>query len=71
MASKIPAVTKLLQALHPGERYYLTNISASFQPDDVRSWNDDLWLFPYYTDKSMVPYDARPGGCAAAGWQSG
>ena len=71
MASKISAVTKLLQALHPGERYYLTNIYGSFGPDDVRSWNDDLWLFPYYTDKSMVPYDARPGGCAAAGWRSG
>jgi hypothetical protein len=65
----IPGVTKLFQKLHPGERYYLTNIQAyNLNPADVRQWSDDLWLFPYYTRRSMVPYDARPGGIASAAW---
>ena len=68
-AHRIPTVTKLLQKLHPGEKYYLTNIEAyRLVPSDVRSWSDDLWLFPYYTDKSMVPHDARSGGPASAAW---
>lgn len=70
-ARLFPSVTRLLQKLHPGEKYYLTNIKAfGMKPDDVRAWADDLWLFPYYTNKSFVPYDARPGGVAAATWSA-
>jgi len=69
-ARLIPTVTRFFQKLHPGERYYLTNIQASrLDPASVRGWSDDLWLFPYYTDKKFVPYDARPGGAAATAWQ--
>jgi len=65
-ARKLPTVTKLFQKLHPGEKYYLTNIQAQgLDPSDVRAWSDDLWLFPYYTNRNMVPYDARSGGAAA------
>lgn len=68
-AHRIPTVTKLFQKLHPGQQYYLTNIQArGLKPEEVRNWSDDLWLFPYYTDRSFVPYDARPGGPAAAAW---
>jgi hypothetical protein len=64
-----PAVTRLFHKLHPGERYYLTNIQAyDLKPADVRQWSDDLWLFPYYSRRGMVPYDARPGGIASAAW---
>ena len=64
-----PTVTKLCQKLHPGEKYYLTNIQAhALKPDDVRAWPDDLWLFPYYTNRDFVPYDAREGGPAAGAW---
>lgn len=59
-ASRIPTVKKLFQKLHPGERYYLTNIYANnLDPKNVREWSDDLWLFPHYTDRSYVPMDAR------------
>jgi hypothetical protein len=62
-------ISQLFQKLHPGERYYLTNIQAfQLKPADVRHWSDDLWLFPYYTNKRMVPYDARRGGPASAAW---
>jgi len=65
----VPTVTRFFQKLHPGERYYLTNIQASrLDPASVRGWTDDLWLFPYYTDRTFVPYDARRGGPAAAAW---
>lgn len=68
-AGQIPTVTALCQKLHPGEKYYLTNIQASgLKPSDVRAWSDDLWLFPYYTKRGMVPYDARAGGVATAAW---
>lgn len=68
-ASKFPNVTKLLQKLHPGERYYLTNIQATkLAPSDVRQWKDDLWMFPYYTNSSFVPYDVRNNGIASAAW---
>lgn len=68
-AQLIPTLTKLLQKLHPGEKYYLTNIKAyDLKPEDVRAWADDLWLFPYYTNRKFVPHDARPGGIAAATW---
>lgn len=54
---------------HKGETFYLTNIQAiGLKPEDVRRWKDDLWLFPYYTSELFVPYDARPGGNASAGW---
>jgi hypothetical protein len=65
----VPTVTRLLQKLHPGERYYLTNIQArGLRPAEVRQWADDLWLFPYYTDTGFVPHDARPNGPARAAW---
>lgn len=68
-ADGIPLLSKLLQKLHPGEPYYLTNIKAiGLKPEDVRSWSDDLWLFPYYTNRSFIPYDARPGGVADGAW---
>jgi hypothetical protein len=70
LAARIPTVTKLIQKLHPGERYYLTNLRArALKPDDVRQWPDDLWLFPYYTDPAMVPYDAHPGECASGAYR--
>ena len=68
-AHVIPMVKELLQKLHPGEKYYLTNIQAfSLDPEEVREWSDDLWLFPYYVDRSFVPYDARPGVPASGAW---
>jgi len=71
LAPKIRTLAKLFQKLHPGERYYLTNIQAwRLKPEDVRRWSDDLWLFPYYVDPDVVPYDARPGGPAAQAWRT-
>lgn len=68
-ADRLPVVTKLFKKLHPGERYYLTNIQAfGLKPADVRQWPEDLWLFPYYTDRERVPYDAQSGGPAEADW---
>ena len=68
-AHLIPTVTALMQKLHPGERYYLTNIQAfGLRPEAVREWADDLWLFPYYIHEEFVPFDARPGGPAVAAW---
>ena len=65
-AAKIPELTRFFQAHHPGKRFYLTNITArGLKPKRVRSWDKDLWMFPYYTDSKMVPYDAREGGAAA------
>ena len=69
LAHTIPTVAKLFQKLHPGQRYYLTNIQATgLKPDAVRQWSDDLWVFPYYVDRGFVPYDARAGGAASAAW---
>lgn len=66
---QLPTVTALCQKLHPGEKYYLTNIQAyGLKPSDVRAWSDDLWLFPYYNNRSMVPHDVRSGGVASAAW---
>lgn len=62
-----PTVTKLMQETHAGRRFYLTNIAGRFRPGDVRGWKDDLWLFPYYTNRDFVPHDARADG-PAAGW---
>jgi hypothetical protein len=68
-ARAIPTVAKLFQKLHPGARYYLTNIYASgLKPDEVRQWADDLWVFPYYVKRGFVPYDAREDGPASAAW---
>jgi hypothetical protein len=68
-AFAVPTVTKLCQKLHPGERYYLTDLQArGLNPRDVRAWVDDLWLFPYYTDPKTIPHDARPGGPASAAY---
>ena len=65
-AGRIPELTRFFQSRHPGKRFYLTNITArSLKPKRVRLWDNDLWMFPYYTDKSMVPMDAREGGAAA------
>lgn len=66
----LPTVTTLCQKLHPGERYYLTNLNASgLLPRDVRDWPDDLWLFPYYTDPDLIPQDALPGKPASAAYR--
>lgn len=65
-ASKIPELTSFFQSRHPGKKFYLTNITArGLKPRQVRNWDNDLWMFPYYTDKKMIPYDAREGGPAA------
>lgn len=65
----IPTVKTLFQKLHPGQKYYLTNIQArNLKPADVRQWADDLWLFPYYTNPTFVPFDARTGGPAHEAW---
>lgn len=69
MSRRIPTLAKFFQKLHPGEKYYLTNIQAKqLKPEDVRQWKDDLWLFPYYTNRDMIPHDAREGGPANAAW---
>lgn len=68
-ATRLKNTKELMQKLHPGEKFYLTNIQAyGLKPENVRKWKDDLWLFPYYTNKSFVPFDARPGGAASAAW---
>jgi hypothetical protein len=68
-ALQLQSVARLFHKLHPHDRYYLTNIQAwALKPEDVRKWPDDLWLFPYYRDKKRVPFDAQPGGLAAAAY---
>ena len=58
----IPNVKKLFSKLYPGERFYLTNIiSKKVYPQDMRQWKDDLWLFPYYTNRSRTPTDVAAG----------
>jgi hypothetical protein len=43
LSHKIPTVTKLFQKLHPGAKYYLTNIQANdVEPEDIRQWSSDL-----------------------------
>jgi hypothetical protein len=69
-AHLIPTVTKMFEKLHLGKRYYLTNLYArGVKPSEVLAWKDDLWMFPYYTNRNFVPYDAREGGVAALGYQ--
>lgn len=68
-ASRLTHTTKLMQKLHPGQKYYLTNVQANgLKPADVRAWKDDLWMFPFYTNEKFVPHDARPGKAASAAW---
>jgi hypothetical protein len=68
LAGRIPTVARLFRKLHPGEKYYLTNIQAhGLRPEEVRDWPDDLWLFPYMTG---TPHDVRPGEPAAAGYEN-
>lgn len=68
-ANTIPTVKKLFQKLYPGDTFYLTNIQANhLQPEEVAVWKDDLWLFPYYTNRNFVPFDARPDGPARSTW---
>jgi len=33
--------------------------ARGLKPTDVLKWKDDLWLFPYYTNRNFLPYDAR------------
>ena len=69
LARKIPTLKKFFQKRYPGDRFYLTNIQArQMKPEDVRQWRDDLWLFPFYTKRGFIPFDAREGGAAAAAW---
>ena len=66
-AGRIPELTRFFQSRHAGKRFYLTNITArGLKPKRVRTWDNDLWMFPYYTNKNMIPYDAREGGPAVA-----
>ena len=68
-AGIFPTVTKYMKEHFPNNRYYLTNVYANkLNPKSVLDWEDDLWMFPYYTDKRFVPYDAREGGPAARGY---
>ena len=60
-----PTVTTFMKEHYAGQRFYLTNISGRFAPKEVRKWKDDLWLFPYYTNRDFVPHDARAGGPAS------
>lgn len=67
--SRFPTVTRFLQAGHPGQRFYLTNIQAhGVEPDWIGRWKDDLWLYPYYTNRRRIPQDVQAGGPAAGGW---
>jgi hypothetical protein len=64
-AAMLTETTKLFRKISPQGRFYLTNIQAhGIQPANLRNQRDDLWLFPYYTDAGMVPYDARAEGIA-------
>ncbi len=61
--------SELCQRLHPGAPYYLTHLhSGTLDPQAVRSWSDDLWLFPNYVDPAFVPHDVRPSGPASLAW---
>jgi hypothetical protein len=71
-ARTLPKVTGFLTKLHPGERYYLTNIQAhGLEPADVRNWPDDLWLRPYYVRHGPLssdwPWYLAVGGLTVTG----
>ena len=64
---RLGSVKTLMQKIAPGERFYMTNIQANdLNPQDVRDWSDDLWLFPHYVDKNKVPADVLNGPASAA-----
>jgi hypothetical protein len=47
----------------------LTNIQAwALKPQEVRRWSDDLWMFPFCTSSSWVPYDVLDSGPASTAW---
>lgn len=61
----IPTVSKFFKKHHSGQRFYLTNIQAhGLKPRKVLKAKNDLWMFPYYTNTKIVPYDKRDGGPA-------
>ncbi|MGI9517572.1 MAG: DUF2330 domain-containing protein [Pirellulaceae bacterium] len=69
LAWMLDKTSAMFQALYPGQGFYLTKIQGiAMQPRTVRNWSDDLWLFPYYTDRTLVPFDAREAGPASAAW---
>jgi len=64
-AKEIDKVSAFFRRHYPRSRFYLTNLRAhDLEPAEVRAWPDELWLFPYYTNRRQVPYDARPGAPA-------
>ena len=68
-SEKLPVTTELFRTLYPGQRFYLTRLqSYQMNPRTVRYWPDDLWLFPFYTNKQFIPWDVRSGGVASAAW---
>lgn len=70
-AAKIETITEFFKVHYPGKRFYLTNLQAmQIQPDTVRQWDDDLWMFPHYSDQNFVPYDARQSGAAFDGYRN-
>ncbi len=65
LTSKIPTLSEFFAEHYPKDRFYLTNIKAyNLKPAEVKAWEKDLWLFPYYVKRSFVPFDARKGGPA-------
>jgi hypothetical protein len=68
-ASHLPSLAELFRRVRPGGEHYLTSIGTrGMRPQALESWRDDLWVFPRYPEADFVPFDARPGGPAAAGW---
>jgi hypothetical protein len=58
-------VTRFFKERHSGRHFYLTNLQAwNLKPAKVLKARNDLWLFPYYTDRQFVPFDKRDGGPA-------
>lgn len=65
LAHKVSALSEHFAEHYAGDRFYLTNLQArNLKPRDIQKWPGDLWLFPYYTNRKFIPYDARPGGPA-------
>lgn len=65
MKKKLPTVTRFFKERHSGRHFYLTNLQAwNLKPAKVLKARNDLWLFPYYTDRQFVPFDKRDGGPA-------
>ena len=65
LKGEIPTVSKFFRKHYNGQRFYLTNLqSHDAKPSSVRKWSNDLWMFPYYTNKKVVPFDKRDGGAA-------